>query len=382
MPENQKNPKGVYVYIDYVPAQVCVGKITRIVYYAKNPLSEKLERVVVKCNRVRHKAERMRYARSIADNINEKLRRGWNPFVDRMSTEGYMLLVDAVEQFVREKERELRKDSLRNYRSLAKAFTEWLEAQGYGGSYACMFNEVFARKYMESVAADDGIGARTYNSYLRFQRTLFFWMMERRYATENPFQNIKAKRVDEKQRQALPPEVKSQISAYVERHGMREWGVVMQLCYRCYIRPKEIMMLRIQDVDLKEWVITVPASVAKNHHERVVAIPVALRDFFAGLEGVPRTYYIFSTHYKPGRVLKDTRDVGKTWATMREEVGFDKCYSFYSLKDTGITEMLEAGVPAKLVKELADHHSLEMTEKYTHRSNAHKVLEYDDVLKF
>ncbi len=381
MPENQKSPKGGYVYIDYVPAQVCVGKITRIVYYAKNPLSERLERVVVKCNRVRQKAERMRYARSIADNINEKLRRGWNPFVDRMSTEGYTLLFDAVEQFVHEKERELRKDSIRSYRSLAKAFTGWLEAQGYAGSYACMFNEVFARKYMESLAADEDIGARTYNSYLRFQRTLFFWMVDRRYATENPFQNLKAKRVDEKQRQALPPEVKAQIHAYVERHGMREWDVVMQLCYRCFIRPKEIMMLRVQDVDLKEWVITIPATVAKNHHERVVAIPGVLRDFFAGLEGLPRTYYIFSTGYRPGRVLKDTRDVGKSWAAMRDELGFDKCYSFYSLKDTGITEMLEAGVPAKLVKELADHHSLEMTERYTHRSAAQKVLEYDDVLK-
>ncbi len=162
------------MYIDYVPAQVCVGKITRIVYYAKNPLTERLGRVVVKCNRVRHKAERMRYARSIADNINEKLRRGWNPFVDRMSTEGYTLLVDAVEQFVHEKERELRKDSIRSYRSLAKAFVDWLEQQGYGQSYDCMFNEVFARKYMKSLAADDSIGARTYKSYLRFQRTLFF----------------------------------------------------------------------------------------------------------------------------------------------------------------------------------------------------------------
>jgi site-specific recombinase XerD len=43
--------------------------------------------------------------------------------------------------------------------------------------------------------------------------------------------------------------------------------------------------------------------------------------------------------------------------------------------------MLEAGVPAKLVKELADHSSLEMTEKYTHKSNAKKILEYN-TLKF
>lgn len=66
---------------------------------------------------------------------------------------------------------------------------------------------------------------------------------------------------------------------------------------------------------------------------------------------------------------------------MREALGLPTTYQFYSLKDTGITEMLEAGVPAKLVKELADHSSLEMTEKYTHKSNAKKILEYN-TLKF
>ena len=39
--------------------------------------------------------------------------------------------------------------------------------------------------------------------------------------------------------------------------------------------------------------------------------------------------------------------------------------------------MLEAGVPPKYVKELADHHSLEMAERYTHRSDAKKILEWN-----
>lgn len=62
---------------------------------------------------------------------------------------------------------------------------------------------------------------------------------------------------------------------------------------------------------------------------------------------------------------------------MRDSLKMPAAYQFYSLKDTGITEMLEAGVPAKFVKELADHHSLEMTEKYTHRSDAKKILEWN-----
>lgn len=376
-----KVSKGGMPYANYVPAQVSVGKITRIYYYAINPISEKLERVVVKCNRIKNKTERLKYARTIADNINARLRDGWNPFVDRLGSDEYVSLAAGVEQFLNEKSKELRKDSMRSYRSYCEAFMQWLRANKYENGYICMFNENYARKYMDSLSADPKIGARTYNNSLKFQRSLFFWFISKHYADINPFQDLKTKRVDEKQRQALPPEVKQQIRHYVEKHGMTEWNVVMQLCYRCFIRPKEIMMLKVQNVDTKEWLITIPADVAKNHHERVVAIPENLRTFFDGLADVPKAYYIFSTHYKPGKVLKDTRDVGKTWSEMRDELGFDKCYTFYSLKDTGITEMLDAGVPAKLVKELADHHSLEMTEKYTHRASAKEVLKYD-VLDF
>ena len=64
---------------------------------------------------------------------------------------------------------------------------------------------------------------------------------------------------------------------------------------------------------------------------------------------------------------------------MRRALSLRPEWQFYSLKDTGITEMLEAGVPPKLVKELADHSSLEMTEKYLHKSSAKKILEWDTI---
>jgi site-specific recombinase XerD len=59
---------------------------------------------------------------------------------------------------------------------------------------------------------------------------------------------------------------------------------------------------------------------------------------------------------------------------MRESLSMPESYHFYSLKDTGITEMLESGMPSKFVKDLAGHHSLSMTERYTHVSDARRIL--------
>ena len=76
-------------------------------------------------------------------------------------------------------------------------------------------------------------------------------------------------------------------------------------------------------------------------------------------------------------MLLNSKRIGRIWGYIRDELKLPVAYQFYSLKDTGITEMLEAGVPAKFVKELADHHSLEMTERYTHKSEAKKILEWN-----
>ena len=48
----------------------------------------------------------------------------------------------------------------------------------------------------------------------------------------------------------------------------------------------------------------------------------------------------------------------------------------------GITEMLEAGVPAKMVQELADHHSLEMTQKYVGKSKSKDIMDRCGIITF
>ena len=58
------------------------------------------------------------------------------------------------------------------------------------------------------------------------------------------------------------------------------------------------------------------------------------------------------------------------WDKVRKKYGFRKEVQFYSLKDTGITDMLNAGVPAIKVRDQARHSDLRITEIYTARNNS------------
>ena len=365
-------------FIDFKPAQLIETKReTYVAFYAKNPYTDQLERKRIRLNYIHSKTERRKYGQTLAMEINSKLYQGWNPFTDDPHAKKTVTLRVAVEEFMTEKKKTIRKDSLRCYTSQTKYLLEWAAMNSLDSKHCASFSKQAANRFMRDIEARSDVSAKTFNNYLCMYNTLFLWFVKKGYCAENPFSGIDRKKVDGKIRDIISPEDRRRIAAYFSDNNMFEYLIIMQLCYRLFIRPKEALMLTIGDIDLKEGLITIPPHVAKNHKERVVAVPKDIMDYFRSLAGMDKKMYVFSTNYKPGYVLKCTRDTGRTWAIMREKLKLPASCQFYSLKDTGITEMLEAGVPAKYVKELADHHSIEMTERYTHRSEAKKILEWN-----
>jgi site-specific recombinase XerD len=365
-------------YVNFRPAEVHSGKEIYIAFYALNPLTNKLQRVKYKQNHLaKSKSLRLKFARLICLEINNKLQNGWNPFVETMNYKTYRKLIDAITSFINIKKKELRPDSLRTYTSNANKLIEWLRKNNYQNISCEAFNKKHANELMFVISEDERISNKTYNNNLLFYRCLFNFFIDKEYIKENPFERFKNKRINEKTRITIPQDVRHKILQYFVNSSIPEYLHICQLCYKCLIRPKEILQLIVGDINFEDNIITIPAAVAKNHKERMIAVPPEIMQYFSTLKHYNKDYNIFSTDYKPGKKLLTTRDTGRTWSKMREALKLPVEYQFYSLKDTGITELLEAGVPAKFVKELADHSSLAMTEKYTHKSSAEEILRHN-----
>lgn len=377
--KNQKGEKKMpQIFVNFRPAEVVHKKETYVSFYVLNPLSGKLERKRIRCNHVHGAAERLKYARLLCSEINQKLYEGWNPFLDQISSAAGTTLDAACSKFLLEKRKSVRPDTLRVYDSIVEIFRRWLQQHKYEHKQCFLFSSKAAEKYMSEIADNPKIGNRTYNNHLRCLKTLFKFMQDRDFISENPFERLHTKRCDQKVRVIIPKEDRALIKDYYKKNNP-DFYVICQLCYRLFMRPKEILMLKIGMYDPKENILTIPAEVSKNHNIRMIALPEEIRDFFSKKTQYPSNWYVFSDpdSFSPGKTLLNTKRIGKVWKEMRDKLKLPASYQFYSLKDTGITEMLEAGVPAKYVKELADHHSLEMTEKYTHRSDAKKILEWN-----
>lgn len=118
-------------FVDFRPAQVMRNKEVYVCYYVLDPTNDKLKRIRVRCNRIKNPRERTKYATLLCTEINRKLYNGWNPLINEEPTSSKRLsVVEAATDFVRQKEKDLRKDTVRSYRSKLAFFTRWCEKAG------------------------------------------------------------------------------------------------------------------------------------------------------------------------------------------------------------------------------------------------------------
>ena len=62
------------------------------------------------------------------------------------------------------------------------------------------------------------------------------------------------------------------------------------------------------------------------------------------------------------------KKISDEWNRTRIALKFDKVYQFYSLKDTGITDLLHAGIPSIVVRDQARHYDVSQTDQYAERT--------------
>ena len=370
------------IFVDFRPAEIHDNaSSTTIVFYAKNPSTGLLERQRMKLNHIHDKRERLKYGRMMVQQINRQLYDGWNPVVEKSGLSKVVTVADAVRLYKKSYTGN-RPDSLRTYDSQMKIFLEFCTLYNMCDKPIYEFGRQAAQRYMLHVEGRD-VSSKTYNNYVRFMGQFFNFCVDKGLAKDNPFSSIKLKRVDEKKRTVIPPEVRSKVMDYLVREKMDGFRLICLLTYHCLIRPKELLMLKVSYISMRNNLIIIPAEVAKNHCERQISMPMEIAILMADhIKSATTDLYLFSDDYKPGKKLLTTRDTGRTWSNMRKAIGLPACYQFYSLKDTGITELLEAGVPAKIVQELADHHSLEMTQKYVGKSKAVDIRKRCEVIHF
>lgn len=374
MPISEKNVPKRTIFIDYKPAvlQKGVKENWLIVYYAKVPAQNEFKRFRKRVPPLSPTREREKYAKKMIATINQKLENGWSPFYEDNNVK-YKSLEYCAELFLKMQEREVeegvkRTDTLRSYKSFLDLFVKYLKDKKLMLKFVIEIDTFVIQNYLDYLFYDRKNSARTYNNHLKFLNTFFLWCKTKNFINANPAESIKPKAKVQKKREVLAVDIKAKVKTLRETNF--HYYVLCMLTYYCFIRRTELTKLKVSDVYLHGGYIVIDGENSKNRKTESVTIPdVFLSDLAQHLTTANNSDYLFSTNkFKAGPTPITPKKISDEWAKFRKAHKFDSKYQFYSLKDTGITDLLNSGIPAIKVRDQARHYDLKITESYTARN--------------
>lgn len=358
------------VFIDYVPAELRENKTWEIVYYVKNPLTGKLER---KRNRVRPLKsinERRKLARRTIIEINKRLEYDLNSFFTKKGSKELTGFTEVLKIYTNQLNREFKDanlslDTLKTYKSRVTNILKYIDSIGVNNMLCHHFNNEFLTDFLDYLRYDKNVSARTRDNYFTFIVTLSGWMLKKKYIIENPCEGL-CKIQKKKNVKFVISKTDRELIFNYYKNTNPAFLVFCMCCYYCLIRRTELSKIKVSDVNLKKNTIWVSAEDSKNNKSAAVTIPPKLANLLVKhLQFSNNDDYLFSNdNYKPGKTKFLPNKATSNWSRMRKKIGLKTNIKWYYLKDTGIVDLIIAGVPLNSVRDQARHHSISQTNDY------------------
>ena len=373
--EKHVNVTSIVLFVDYKPAELKQCKEWVIVYYAKNPVTNKLERFRLRVPTIASYSMRLKHAKRIVSGINIKLASGWSPFLEETG-KSYKTFDACVQEFLTGIKKQLkddivRPDTLRTYNSNLNLLQQFIKDKNLKIVFALELNKRFCVNYLDWIYIERDSSPRTRNNHLGFLRLFSSFLINRGVLNESPVAGIQNLKLPVKKRQVFPEKIKQIIYEKLITYD-NGFHTLCMSTYFCFIRNTELGKLKVWMINFKDSSIFMPKEISKNKKDEVVTIPSQfLLQLKKHISNAHPTDYVFSSdNFKPGIKKMPIRKIASAWEILRGDLELESKYQFYGLKDTGITDLLNSGVAAIKVRDQARHYDIKITELYTPRNTS------------
>ena len=369
-PKNHNN----LVFVDFIPAELRENLIWEIIYYVKNPYTEKLERKRNRVKPLKSVTERRKLAKRMILEINKKLETDTFYFFSNKGVKEFTSFNAAVSIYQRQLKREFKDgnfsaDSLKTYESRIRNIQNYITDKGITDFSCHKFNNAFVYDYLEYLRYTKEVTARTRDNYFTFIVTLSGWLQQKKYIAENPCIGISKIHKRKNEKIIITKAVREQIFNYYEEKDY-SFLIFCMCCYYCLIRRTELSKIKVSDVDLKNSTLWISAEDSKNNKSAFVTIPPIFATYLSKHIALSKkTDFLFSEdNYAPGPLKFNPNKATGNWSRMRLKLKINVKIKWYYLKDTGIVDLITAGVPLNSVRDQARHHSISQTNDYIPRN--------------
>lgn len=360
-------------------------------FMAFDPSVGRLRKKKIMLDHIKGKRNQKVYGEALIRRLTEKLMQGWNPWIELVQPLEYTSFREVCEKYKDYlvklvNEHHMREESLASYTSRVNTFMGWVEQKEVSLFYTYQFDKHIVGQFLDYVFVERNNTVQTRNNYLAWLRTFSKYLLERGYISIDPTQSfgrVSSRQV--KSRDVIPDEVLKDIHAYLEEKN-KHYLLACYILHYLFVRPHEMSFLRIGDFSISKHTLRLHGDQTKNHNDAVVTLPAHVLNLMLelGVFNYPSHYYLFSNDFRPGEEWRSEKMYRDYWLHhLRKDLGFSSRYKFYSLKDTGITNMLRANTDILSVRDQARHSSILITDIYTPKDikDANKlIMNYRGVL--
>lgn len=371
--------------ISFTYPKLYTGKEWYVGFYAFDPAQGKMRRKRIKINFIDKIGERRKYAQGLMRRLINKLEDGWNPWIEVENSKAYHTIDDVITHYIQYIEKMFRdnvyrEDTYTSYMSYVRNIEKWNKSLQVGYIYIYQFDRTFVQKFLEHVYIERDNSAQTRDNYLTFLRVFSSFLTQHGYLKTKPTEGIAVlgRRAIKKGRSAIADADMIRLREYLT-HKNKHYLLACNILHYCFIRPKEMSKIQLKHISLKNQTLFIPDENSKNRKDGTVTLSANVINMMIDLRVFDSDdeCFLFSDQFMPGkfeRSEKAFRDYWTRW--VRKDLKFPAKYKFYSLKDTGITNMLRKQDKIT-VRDQARHSSILMTDIYT----PHDLMEANDLIK-
>lgn len=360
-------------------------------FQAYDPLSGRLKTKKIMLGHIKGKTNQRKYAEDLIKRLTEQLSSGWNPWIEAVQPLEYALWDDVISKYKDYlvklcNEHSLREESYVDYSSRVHILEQWKAEKRIPLTYVYQWDRQTITKFLDYVFIERNNTITTRNNYLTWLKSFTSYLVERGYLSSNPTEGLgRIKNRHKKDRDVIPDDVMKQIRAYLYEKN-KHYLLACEILHYLFVRPRELSFLKIGDFHLQTQTLTLHGAHTKNGNDATITLPSHVIRLMIDLNvfSYPSHYYLFSDRFSPGEARKSEKIFRDYWCrNLRKALGFSVRYKFYSLKDTGITNMLKANADVLSVRDQARHSSILITDIYTPKDikEANKyIMNYKGIL--
>ena len=374
----------------------CGGDLTKewyVEYAVRNPYTDEMKRFRHYKGFKKLKTAEERYAlgEQIVTDLKERIRTGDIPFMEKKRSyqdeliyaaaakrwgaerESMICIRTHLSEFLEVKKTEVIAHSFQTYRSKLRIFNEWCELEGLDRKHISFVSQQHICDFLRHLVEVNHISRRTVDKYKQILHGFFDYIIKvKQIVLENPVHNIpRMGEVRDEAPHPIPSRERKMLIAYMRKHDPQ----LMLVClmeYYCAIRPNELRLLKIRDIDMEHQFIRVPKDISKNRMTESVNIPRQLLKLLQEmeLEQYSQDYYLLSQGGNPGPTSLGKNSLRFRFDRIRNQLGISPVYKLYSFKHTGGVELVNAGVDTWELQRHFRHKSIDTTERYIRRNFA------------